>query len=193
MLLLLLFFFVCFFFFSILIICLNLFSGIYILFGRWLLMSLAFLSSFFIYILVSVSMLEFFWGTVCQYTLVVIGWLLRDCVQTHWMSEDSSLCQEICLWLGNSFKIQVIIQVRLVLTSFTFQSALLSLSCGHTGVCVCVSGFILSQIWGLLRCSLFFSEYACGLVHTHSLPDSNWNMWELIKVIKSASFPGLPN
>ena len=138
MLLLLLFFFVCFFFFSILIICLNLFSGIYILFGRWLLMSLAFLSSFFIYILVSVSMLEFFWVTVCQYTLVVIGWLLRDCAQTHWMSEDSSLCQEICLWLGNSFKIQVKIQVRLVLTSFTFQSALLSLSCGHTGVCVCV-------------------------------------------------------
>ena len=76
-------------------------------------------------------------------------------------------------------------------------SPFVSLMWAHRGVCVCVcvcvSGFILSQIWGLLRCSLFFSEYACGLVHTHSLPDSNWNMWELIKVIKSASFPGLPN
>ena len=135
------FFVVCFFFFSILTICLNLFSGIYILCGRWLLLSLVFLSfffSFFIYILVSISILEFFWVTVCQYTLVVIRWLLRDCAQTYWMSKDSSLCQEICLWLGNSFKIQVKIEVRLVLTSFTFQPAFLSLSCGHTGVCVCV-------------------------------------------------------
>ena len=129
------------FFFSILTICLNLFSGIYILCGRWLLMSLVFLSfflSFFLYILVSISMLEFFWVTVCQYTWVVIRWLLRDCAQTYWMSKDSSLHQEICLWLGSSFKIQVRIEVRLVLTSFTFQPAFLSLSCGHTGLCVCV-------------------------------------------------------
>ena len=189
---LLLFFFVCFFFFSILTICLNLFSGIYVLCGRWLLMSLAFLFfflhlytcfSFHAWILLGDCVSVYFSG----YRMIA-----QDCAQKHWISKDSSLCQEICLWLGTHSKFRSKFKSDFSwLLLLSNQPFCLSHVC--VCVCVCVSGFILSQIWGLLRCSLFFSEYACGLVHMHSLPDSDWNMWELIKVIKSASFPGLPN